>query len=283
MIGAASYLASTRQYFYSLPYSREYDLAPIEFFRRAIQRVAPRVLDTLLSNQEPENTDQIYGCARKGICLTLENALAQYAESDINLINDPYVFYEIIQEALQRGRAEIDQLVFQGSFLYEAHMARLRSDARQKISEYEQIMSNLLPISLAGASPASRFSPYFLNLYRRFVAKVVRGVDLMTSLLEIEKIMLLLNELYPQDSYQLAPLTEDLLGPTADYRYVEVPQQEIEPIRATIPDLNQYLASIQDDLVILAQLDARNLLAQNQNASWLYEKLPTIPVAVTLF
>ena len=70
-------------------------------------------------------------------------------------------------------------------------------------------------------------------------------------------------------------------APVMSYRYLDVPQVEIDPIQATIPQLNLFLQGIQEDVRYLSQVDPRQVLQGNPQAAWLFEKLPTIPAAVS--
>uniref|UniRef100_A0A6C0IYG7 Protein kinase domain-containing protein n=1 Tax=viral metagenome TaxID=1070528 RepID=A0A6C0IYG7_9ZZZZ len=280
--GSGNYLASTRKFFYSLPYSPKYNLPPIDFFNQVILKVAPQVVARFLTQEPPTDPNKIYGCAQKGICLTLQQALSQYTKLDTQFLQDPYVFYEAFFEAVEKGGADSEQLLMQGEGLYETHMNRLRSEAQLKRAEYEEIVRNLVPVSLISSpSDAIRYHPDFLEVYRRYVAQVVRAVDLMTSLIDIEKIMKTLNSLYPQLSLLPAPQGQDIVGPRMGYRYIEVPQMEIDPIQETIPQLNQHLQGLQEDVQFLSHVDRQQVLRLNPRAAWLFEKLPSIPAAVS--
>lgn len=272
--GSGKYIAATRKFFYSLPYSSKYDIPPIEFFNRVILQVAPQYVARFLSQEPPNDPDKIYGCAQKGICLTLQQALSQYVEPDTEFLQDPYVFYEAFFESTEKGEESHRQLLAQGEGLYETHMNRLRSEALMKRTEYEQIIETLVPVSLASNHPDTmRYHPVFLDVYRSYVAQVILAVDLMTSLIDIEKIMKTLSRIYPQ----LAILPARPMS----YSYLDVPQMEIEPIQKTIPELNQHLRSLQKDIQFLSQVDSRKVLRINPKAIWLFEKLTSIPTAVS--
>jgi hypothetical protein len=262
----ANYLIVTRRHFYTLPYSPQFDISVLDFYQNAMVPLYSQLLITFISEQPPVDQDQIYGCARKGFCLTLKEAINNYSEPDNDYIQDPYVFYEMLYEK-DRGNArliDLNEIIAEGSQHYEEYIEQLGEDANSKIDRYNSIAQTVAAASIRGAAPeVVKFSPNSLELYRKYVAKIVRLFDLMNELLEIETITDLLNQIYPQQAIQPDYLTN------------------INELKTIIPQLNANLASIKEDAQYIQRINQNNILQINPNASWLFEKLPTIPSAVT--
>lgn len=267
---SADYLIKTRRFYYSLPYSSKYDLPPIDFFQRVVQPLAQPIVAQFMTAQPPTDPNRIYGCAQKGICLTLQQALSVYTEPDARFLDDPYIFYESLFEAIEKGGVESERIFSEGQELYEIQMDRLWSDARRYRTEYEQIVQALTPIRLTSYQPA------FLDLYRHHVARVIRAADLMTSLTTIDKIMRFLNDLYPQRAQRPVSANSGL-----NHSYADIPRLELEPILRTIPHLNGWIQGLREDVESLRRVNPNQLLAVNPEARWLFEKLPSIPAAVS--
>jgi len=261
----ANYLIQTRGYFYTLPYSPEFDISVLNFYQNAIASTYPTMVRSFISDQPPADLESLYGCARKGYCSTLRGALRNYAAPDMDFINDPYVFYEILLETVNSNAklVDLDKIIADGSQYYQNYIQKLDEDALKKIQSYEQIVRSLAPASLRGAVPEwIKFGPNSLQLYRGFVAKIVRLVDLMNDLLEIQTITDIINEIYYQQAINPA--------------YIE----QIERLKATVPQVNANLASIKADAQYVQRLNPRQILEINPDASWLFEKLPSVPSAV---
>lgn len=262
----AQYLIVTRKHFYTLPYSPDFDLPPIDFFTNAMGPLYEPILFSFIQQDPPANIDSLYGCARKGVCTTLQGALSQYADPDADFMNDPYVFYEMLYEAVAGNAKLVDlnRLKQSGFQYYQTYIDKLTNDAQNKLNRYQAIFSRIAPSNLRATVPEwVKFSPQSLELYRKHVAKVVRLVDLMNELLEIERITVLFNRIYPQRA------TEPL--------YLN----ELAQLKQTIPRLNAFLASITADAQYILTIKPENILQINPDAKWLFEKLPGVPVAVT--
>lgn len=274
LVNASDYLVKTRKHYYSLPYSPQLDIPTTRFFQDAIMVAFPDVVNRFMSVQ-PESNDRLYGCANKGTCKTLEDAIIEYSKPNLFYIDDPYAFYEMIIKIRDGSDAEItlETLSREGQNRYFQYMDRLRSDKNKYEEEYDRLLENYTIISLRDGAPDSvKFQNPFLSAYRTFVAKSVRMVDILTSIGHIENIIRTLNVLFPDMASQ------QVAG--ANYSYFDVPIVEFQTIRDNVDQINDVIASIKQDVEYISTLDERQIISQNYDAIWLFQKMPTLVAAI---
>lgn len=272
LITSTDYLIRTRKFYYSLPYSPQFNVAPVKFFQNAIVAAYASAIRKIFQAQVSDQ-DPVYGCANKGICYTLEQAIMEYSKPDISYINDVYTFYEMIMKSrMQQGN--LQEVMSQGESRYDNYMNQLRNDRNKYSEEYSQIIQGYNIISLRmGAPDNEKFQDAFLDLYRRFIAKSIRIVDLLTLIAQTETVVKTLNGLYPVKAQQL------IHGST--YRYSDISQMEFDPIRQSVAGMNEVVASIKQDVAYIQTLPQGQILRMNPNAIWLFQKMPTLVAAIS--
>lgn len=271
LITSANYLVQTRRFFYSLPYSPQFDGSTIKFFQNGIIAAYPSMMQKIFQSSSSD-FDQVYGCANKGICYSLEQAIMEYSKPDVSYIDDAYTFYELALKAQQEGN--LAEVMSQGEPRYESYMNQLRNDRNKYTNELNQITQGYTIVSLRmGAPDDVKFQDAFLDLYRRFIAKSVRLVDLLTLLAQTEMVVRTLNELYPNKAQQIVPGN--------NYTYANIPQMEFDPIRQSVSGMNEVIVSIKEDVAYIQTLNQRQVLQMNPEAIWLFQKMPTLVAAIT--
>lgn len=258
IIAASDYLIKTRKFYYALPFKEEFNIRPLRFYEDALLKVSPNII-TQFMLPTPIGTDKnkIYGCANKGTCMSLEQALTNYSEPEFNFIDDPYVFYEMLHE-----NEYSEKLIAAGESRFEQYINRLKLDRDRYVNEYNQLAQGFNIVSLAhGAPDKVKFRDEFLDAYRKFIAKSVKMVDLLTSIYRIETIMITLNKLFPEKTFHL-----------------DTPKVNME-----VSYLNEVIESIKEDVSYVKSLDENEILRINFGAIWLFEKLPTLTAAITKF
>jgi hypothetical protein len=275
LITSADYLIKTRQFYYSLPYSPQFDIRPIRFFQDAMVTAFPSTISKFLQSQPPNST-QLYGCANKGTCHNLQQAIMEYSKPDINYIDDAYIFYEMIMEARgsTSGQTSLQQLMSDGESRYSRYIEQLRTDRNKFSNEYNQLIQGYTVVSLTlGAPDDYKFQDTYLDLYRRFIAKSVNLVDILTSIAQIELVVRTLNEFYPRQAEQIVP--------GLNYRYLDIPQMEFDPIRQSVGGLNEVITSIKRDVIYIQGLSPEQILRIYPNAIWLFQKMPSLVAAIS--
>lgn len=264
----ADYIIKTRKFYYQLPYSPEYNVRPLNFFENIMMIVYPNTINSMFNN----NSGPIYGCSNTGTCYSLEQAILEYSKPTINYINDVYTFYELIKSSTN----DLANIVYEGENRYESYMVQLRSDKNKYILEYNRITQGYNIVSFRTSAPDDiKFQDGFLEIYRTFIAKSVKLVDLLTSLKQIENIVKKLNEVYPEKAQQNVPGT--------NYKYIDIPREEFDTIRESVGGMNKVITSIKQDVVYINSLDERQVLRINYNAIWLFQKMPSLISAITKF
>ena len=259
--GVVDYLLNTRRFYYSLAYSKDWDIRPLEFYEDVVR---PKV-DTEFLFGVTEDPNRIYGCASRGICLTLQQAVGEYAELDLNLLDDPYVFYEVLHDAVDKDPAEARSLLSSGASRFKEYMEKLRREAKEYFDEYNRIIQGLSIHSLF--SPGREdlvFRDPYLEQYLNYLSSVVRAYDLKTSLLGAITIM---NFLIDQYSY-LSKGAKGIQGP-------------IETYRTESPLLSEAYESIQMDIDYLSTLDKEFLLRVNPKINILLNRLTSFRNAIS--
>lgn len=255
--GASEYLLRTKKYYYSLPYSESYDIPPIRFLQDAILKLVPEI--QFLTYEVP-NTNMVYGCSNKGTCGTLRQGVAE------GITEEPYQFYE----AMMTGSTK--DLLALGKERYFDFIAALRKDRDKYLEELEPLMKGWAFVSLTqGASEEVRFKNPYLVVYRKFLDKTVRAIDLITSIATIELMIRKINEAYPDQAKSIG---------SEGYRYIDIPKIEFDPIRKMSIPLNRALESIKQDLAYLKSVDRGSVLKLNPDAIWLFQKLPVLTAAI---
>lgn len=271
LITTSDYLIKTRPFYYSLPYSAQLDVRPVRFFQDAVMVLFPSVLRKTLQDSVT-NTNAIYGCANKGTCFDLQQAIMEYSRPEASYIENVYVFYEMVIKA--RQNRTLQNIMQEGENLYPNYMNQLRTDRNKLGDEYNSLIQGYTVVSLAMGAPDNiKFQNTFQDLYRRFVDKSVRLIDILTSISQTEVIVRTLNQLYPNQAQQFIP---DL-----NYRYVDITQIEYDPIRQSVRGMNQTIASIKQDVDYIRRLNQREITRIYPNTIWLFQKLPTLTAAVS--
>lgn len=274
LITASDYLIRTRKYYYSLPYSNQLDISPVRFFQDAMMVALPDVINRFMIDQ-PDRMDKVYGCANKGTCRNLEDAIMDYSQPNLVYIDDPYTFYETmvkLREGLQSD-ITVETLLHEGQNRYFQYMNKLRSDRNRYSEEYNRLIQNYTVVSLRDGAPDSvKFQNAFLDAYREFIAKSVRMVDILTSIAHIEIIIRTINELFPNLARQQVPET--------NYRYIDIPEVEFMSIRRSVVQMNEVISSIKRDVAYISTLNERQILNRNYGAIWLFQKMPSLVAAI---
>jgi hypothetical protein len=268
-VEASKYTVESLDYYYTLPYVKELDIRPLDFFENALMAAFPKQVESLFSQDEPADINLVYGCANRGFCKTLQQALSDYSVDDESLIRDPYMFFESVSEGLeQRDLSEVIRL---GRPYVKEYFDQLNQDKDDYYREYQQLSSgvsgrpgrpgNLSVLSLKNANLADRT---FLESYRAYVAKAVKIVDLMTSLKSIESVMKKIIEVYPDESSPYRSLVNELS----------------RIIQREKPIVDRIVNSIKIDVGYLNQLKEKDVVARNPSARWLFQKMPTLTAAI---
>jgi hypothetical protein len=264
----ADYLIKTRRFYYLLPYSPQFDIRPLLFFQYAILPTYSGVIGTFLQSRPLANFS-IYGCNSKGTCYGLEQAIMEYTQPDIKYINDVYIFYEM----LITSKVPLQELMYRGENQYENYINQLRIDRNKMVNEYNRVIQGFNIVSLIrGAAGNLKFQKIFLDLYRNYIDRSVKILDLLTSITQIETIIRTLNQLYPIKSQQIVP--------GLNYRYSDIIRLEFDPIRQSIYKINEVVASIKQDIRYVQTLNEREVLRAYPNALWLFQKMPTLNLAI---
>lgn len=252
------YLIRTRKFYYSLLYDEHFDLQPLEFYESVMVPISG---DHLFA-RAPVDQNKIYGCSEKGVCYTLQQAINKYSELDLNLLDDPYVFYEVFYEAAEKGSPELQGIVAQGADRFNDYVNHLRKDTQRYFDEYIKIINQLTIYSLVTPGRENiTFQDQYLQKYRDYLANVVRAVDLQTSIYGNIKILHLLFETYPYLSQEVENTVEMELR-----RY-----QTISPI------LDQAIQSINQDMAYINQIGGLSgILRFNPRAGWLFNQLLSV-------
>ena len=197
---SVDYLTHAAENYFEFPYSPRYDLPVIDFFKRAINQNEIR---SFFSPRPPLDQDLIYGCSKKGVCLTLQRAIQEYSQPKTGLIDDPYIFYQVYSQTPELFPRE---LIIQK---YPQYLNKLSLDANKIIREYSQI--DKTSISLNGPSfLTGRLDLEMIRGYQNYTEGIVRGFDLMTSLKEIKVILQTLAQL-TRNTPEILPLIERTL------------------------------------------------------------------------
>jgi archaellum component FlaC len=269
LINAADYVIESRKFYYQLPYSPQFNIRPLKFFQDIIMTIYPGFIKKIFKDNVLDS-DPVYGCANKGTCYSLEQAISEYSKPTINYIDDAYTFYEMVRSQ----QINLQTIISEGEKRYEAYMVQLRNDKNKFINQYNQVTQGYNIINLqTGAPDDLKFQNEFLEFYRRFIAKSVKLVDLLTSIGQIEMVIKMLNELYPNKSQQIVPGT--------NYRYIDISQEEFDIIRESVGGMNQVISSIKQDVVYISTLNEREIIRLNYDAIWLFQKMPSLVATIT--
>jgi hypothetical protein len=274
---SANYLISTLKYYYSLPYSPQLDISPAKFFQNVILNAYPNYVQDIFQTQISD-LDPVYGCANNGTCYSLEQAIMEYSQPDIKYIDDAYSFYEMIAKARVSPNSSetLQQLISQGDIRYESYMNQLRNDRNKFTNEYNQIIQGYSIVSLQMGAPDNiKFQSAFMDLYRRFIDKSVKLIDILTSISQIEAVIQLLNELYPTKAQQTIP--------GLNYRYIDISRDEFNQIRSSASGLNDVIMSIKQDAMYVESLNPYQIIRTYPDTVWLFQKMPVLTSAISQF
>lgn len=248
----ADYLTYAAEHYFEFPFSPRYNISVMDFFRKAINQNEIR---TFFSPRAPLDQDLIYGCSKKGVCLTLQRAIQEYSQPKTDFVDDPYIFYQMYS---QTPGLFSDELIRQKSPQY---INKLTLDASKIIQEYSQI--DKTPVSLNVSSLLiGRVDPETIRRYRNYTDGIVRGFDLMTSLKEIKVILQTVARI-TQTKPEILPLVERTLQSVyflnsslenirLDISYLTGPRAVV--IRRINPQLSGFIEEINTILTAVAPM-----------------------------
>lgn len=240
---AADYLLRVRDTFYTLPLTSSNNISPLVFYTDMIEPSHP----VFIVSQRPPD-EKLYGCAEKGVCQTLQSAIDEFTTPDTELLSDPYVFYEMMQ-----SEYDVKQTLRTGRRYLPKYLHTLSNDTVRLQTEFLSVFKLYQSVPL-------KFNNVSIEEYRVFVAKTVRMFDLLTSMIDLERVTNFLIDVY------------DFNPPF----YL----QSIKEFRSVAPRLNGSLAQIERDAIRVAAADPRTI---PPSGKWLREKLPTISAALEPF
>lgn len=253
LLTGADYLINTREFYYSLPYSSQFNIRPIRFFQNVMMPTFGNVINEFLTS-DPGNLP-VYGCANKGTCQSPEQALSNYTAPDTQYTDDAHAFYEVITE-----NPYDNYVIEQGKYRYPLYIDQLIRERELLLEEYKAISNDYQIISLSASREEHTFTNIYLDKYRHFVAKTVKLVDILTSLAHIEDIISTLTRIYNPSAHH-------------DVNYLAREQS----------NLNQAIRSIHNDVEYIRTLSQKYVLGINKNAIWLFQKMPSLIAAITEF
>lgn len=266
--GAADYLTIIRNDLYTLPYYPEYDLHPSDFFRDVLVQGYGDLLNTFLTESPQDPLIGIYGCSYNNQCLTLKTALNEFSRKDVTLLDDPYVFYEVIVET-ENKKQPVNEIIDMGRPNLEEALNKLMDDIDANILATNNLSVNLELMGLGDVTDEYRFDEPFIGNYRKYIAKVVKIIDNYTLLKQMIVILNKYKELYPVETRDL----EETINQYNDNINIGLNNSN-EYIRLAVQDSN-YIASL--------AYEANNIIRNYPMAKWIFEKLPGLAAAIKSF
>lgn len=260
LTGSVNYLAETIGLFYTMPYYQQYDQRPYSFYEKVLEKVYPNFIQKFVTNIKPKDR-KIYGCENKGVCKTLEEAIGDYSIEDKDLISDPYVFYNTlisfsdIEEARSYG--------LMGQDYAKINIRKLMQDGEDYFNGLLRLGPDQQILSL---SQANNVSTEFLEPYREYVARVIKMVDLMTSIKYIQEVLTGFITVYRGYGIDESVILNNFK------RYDE-----------TVPALNEKIRNLKLDVAYINNLNKEEVLNYNRSAKWLFQKMPTLDSAIVEF
>ena len=267
---ASGYLTTLRPSFYSLPdISAFLKTAPVDFFINGMIPLFGNILNTMITVQ-PVSPSEVYGCAAKQSCRTLESAIQEYTSLESNELTDPYIFFDLygsgsdLRNSSSGGSQTVRQviqnpqtdLMIQARPYVGTYVTRLTNDRLMVQQGINELLPGITLISIQN-NPTD---PGYLDQYRRFVDRSVKAVDLMTTAKDIDQVLQTIRGAFPD----LAREMPQSLG--------------LEPAQESA--MNQIIQSIQRDAEFIKNANMRDIVRINPDAMWLFMKLPSLIAAI---
>jgi len=272
----ADYLIQTNKYKYAFPYYSEYDVRPGKFATDIIFKLYSPIVSNFITSTKPQSLEDVYGCASKGVCNTLQTALQKYTTSDMEYLEDPYVFYESIIESdigIGLKKQYKSGLLQYGKKNFIKYMEKLVSEARIIRNNFTEYVKGLEMMSISDTPALQRFTMEFQTIYRTYINKSIKAIDMLTELhqnrIVVEKLLKLYPDLALKQMYEYP------------FRYIEIPERFYVSSTNTDLYIQKFLNGVNSDVAFIEKLNKPYILRTYPAASWMYVKLPIIKNAVS--
>ena len=177
----ASYLDDARFSYYELPNDRQFvNDSPVSL----VEKIMERYSNLYLVSSRQYADISLYGCANNNACLTLETALRNYTTDEEALLQDFYVFMELVQRSSGSKR---DELLEKGVKYFTQHIQQVYNDALTYHTRYLDLKANFQPVSIYNQN-GSELNLLNLKQYRDYVITVVGMSEEMTTLVDLREL-----------------------------------------------------------------------------------------------
>jgi hypothetical protein len=247
LIVMIDYLSNRGATYYSLHEYTYFNIQPVQFFEIILNLYPNKVISFM--QDEPDNTP-IYGCSNKGTCRNFDEVVYKYSRP--KMINDVYSFYDLVTESQTDTAIIIDE----GEIYYRDYYKQLLEDKLKYVDEY-LYFNNYKIISLKTLPNHVIFNKIFLKEYRRYVAKSLRMIDIITTIHYIEHIVETLNMLYGNN--------------------IQENSHEFELVQE-IEHINEIITSLKDDAEYVKFLNENT--SSEKEIVWLLKQMPILLRAI---
>lgn len=265
---------------YALPYMANiYDGNPEKFYDEVLVKLYNKKLSNFVSTTIENQKGSLYGCANTNSCMSIPDALQKYSHSDFDTIENAYDFYEVLTELSSNRNTDItllQNIIVLGDKNYISYMNFLLTQRKELYDKIMKIAEIPYIMSLAGNNTPDhiKFSNVFLNEYRKYVASVVRTIDLMKTLITLDKIIETLNKYYP--SQASIPISNN------NFSFLDIEKDNIKNTNIMRKNINQFLRDIIIDLEYVSKLNKKQILKEHPEANWLFTTFETLEYAINI-
>ena len=244
------HLDKTRKFYYSLLFDQYFSITPLDYLNRELTGRFDHIFANFLTEQKPFDENVVYGCATKGVCLTLQQAIEAIEETPYE---DPYVFYELMQSNPSEELYSIGQLRAQ------EYVKILCDKLNEAYNSYSDIVNSMQVMSIAvQGQEAYMFSDQYLRLYRDHIAKVASAFDLQTTIIGL---VTMINYF--------------------DRTFGVVDHPNLDRYQVYAPSLLEAKDHLMHDKSYINSLGGKRAVESiNPRAGWVYDKLSSLQFAV---